>query len=325
MTCERTRRPQVSGLCEAKWRLIVSLACMRISDLESLYHNFQSTYQTQMQKAGFDNVLQRNSYFAAWKLRLISIRSLLEKHPLHAEMRSDLIQKILFEGNFWHAQQILTKLEAKKSPNVGTRGAGSRFHGPIGSEDTLKGEMKRLTASVSDSQFLLDIKKIGDEEMRTVIEQVENLVYEQLGYSIDKAVEAMTRVVLDMQRKRCRKSMQQKIESDKKKLLKDALTEFIRDINALSVGRRDSCVFLPFQHFKNNCLLSCSVVHVEGVDVTRNKLHAWYHGQGTYDIARFYHLDNLTSGFRVFGHRPPESDPSTQAEASSSHSGLNER
>jgi len=94
-------------------------ACMRISDLESLYHNFQSTYQTQMQKAGFDNVLQRNSYFATWKLRLISIRSLLEKHQLlHPEMRSDLIRKILFEGNFWHAQQILTKLEAKKSPNT---------------------------------------------------------------------------------------------------------------------------------------------------------------------------------------------------------------
>ena len=184
------------------------LACMRISDLESLYHNFQSIYQTQMQKAGFDYVLQRNSYFAAWKLRLISIQSLLEKHlPLHPEMRGDLIQKILFEGNFWHAQQILTKLEAKKSPNVGTRGTGSRFHGPIGSEDALKGEMKRLAANVSDSQFLLDIKKIEDKEMRTVIEQVENLVYEQLGYSIDKAVGVMTRVVLDMQKKQCRKSL----------------------------------------------------------------------------------------------------------------------
>lgn len=220
---------------------------MRISELESLYHNFQSTYQTHMQKAGFDNVLQRNSYFATWKLRLISIRSLLEKHrPLHPEIRSDLIQKILFEGNFWHAQQILTRLEDKKSPNVGMRGTGSRFHGPIASEDTLKREMKKLAASVSDSQFIHDMKKIGDEEMRTVIEQVENLVYEQLGYSIDKAVGAMTRVVLDMQKKRCRKSMQLKVEIEGKKLLKAALTEFIRDINALSVGRRDSCVFFIY-------------------------------------------------------------------------------
>ncbi len=160
--------PEASGkgLCEAKWWLIVFLACMRISDLESLYHNFQSTYQAHMQKAGFVNVLQRNSYFAAWKLRLISIRSLFERHrPLPPEMRSDLIQKILFEGNFWHAQQILTKLEDRKSPNVGIRGTGSRFHGPIGSEDALKREMKKLAASVSDSQFLLDIKKIGDQEI----------------------------------------------------------------------------------------------------------------------------------------------------------------
>jgi hypothetical protein len=276
-----------------------------------------------MQKAGFNNVLQRNSYFTAWKLRLISIRSLLERHRLlHPEMRSDLIQKILFEGNFWHAQQILTKLEDKKLPNVGTRGTGARFHGPIGSEDTLKREMKRLSASVSDSQFLLDIKKIGDKDMRTVIEQVESLVYEQLGHSIDKAVEAMTRVVLDMQKKRCRKSVQQKIESEEKKLLKSALIEFIRDTNALSVDRRsDSCVFSPFQGFKNN-RSSCSVVYFERVDVTRSKF--WYH-QGTYDMARFYHLNNLTSEFRVFGHRPPKSDTSAQAEPSSSPYGLNER
>jgi len=298
---------------------------MRISDLDSLYYNFQSAYQTHMRKAGFDNVLQRNTYFVTWKLRLISVRSLLEKHrSLHPEIRSDLTQKILLEGNFWHAQQILTKLEDKKSPNVGPRGTGSRFHGPIGSEDILKREMKRLAASVSDSQFLLDIKKIGDEEMRTVIEQVENLVYEELGYSIDKVVETITRTVLDMQKKRCRKSLQQKVESEEKKLLGAALTEFIRDINALSVGQRDSCVYSPFQDFKNN-RLSCSVVYVERVDVTRNKLQAWYHGQGAYDMAQFYQLGNLTFEFRVFGHRPPKSDPSTAAEASSLPYGPNER
>lgn len=226
---------------------------MRISELESLYHNFQSTYQTHMQKAGFDKVLQRNSYFVTWKLRLISIQTLLDKHrPLHPEMRSDLIQKILFEENFWHAQQILTRLEDKKPLNVGMRGTGSRFHGPIGSEDALKTEMKKLAASVSDSQFLHDMKKIGDKEMQTVIEQVENLVYDHLGYSIDKAVAGITRVVLDMQKKQCQKSTQQKVESEGKKLLKAALITFIRDINALSVGRRDSCVFSPFQDFKNN-------------------------------------------------------------------------
>ena len=236
-------------------------ACMRISDLESLYPNFQSTYQTQMQKARFDNVLQRDSYFAKWKLRLISIRSLLEKHrPLPPEMRSDLIQKILIEGNFWHAQQILTKLEDKKLPNVGMRGTGSRFHGPVGSgsEDILMREMKKFAASVSDSQFLLDIKKLEDEEMRNVIDQVENLVYENLGYSIDNVVEAMTHIVLDMQKKRCRKSLKQEIESKEKELLKAALTEFIRDINRLSVGQRDSCVI--FSLLPNQKKIAYSVV-----------------------------------------------------------------
>lgn len=268
-----------------------------------------------MQKARFDSVPQRNPHFENSKLRLISILSLLEKHrSLHPDMRSDLIQKILFEGNFWHAQQILTKLEDRKLSNVGTRGTGSRFHGPFASEDALKREMKRLAANVSDSQFLLDIKKVGDEdkEMRTAIEQVEDVAYEQLGYSIDKEVESMTRAVLDMQKKLCQKSVQQKIKSEEKRLLKGALAEFIRDINALSVGRRDSCVFSPSRHFnifKNNCF-SRSVVYIERVGMARSKLHAWYR-QGTYGLTRFYHIDNLTSEFRVFGHRPPESNQST--------------
>ncbi len=216
---------------------------MRISDLESLYHNFQSTYQTHMQKAGFDKVLQRNPYFATSKLRLISVRTLLEKHrPLQPDMRSDLIQIILFEGNFWHAQKILTALGEKNSLDVGTRGTGSPLHGSIGFEDALERDMYILAASIPDSQFLLDIKEIGDEDekLRSVIEQVDNLVYEELDYSIDKTVEAMTHVVLGMQENQCGKSMRQQIEGQEKDLLKAALKEFIRDINALSVGRKDS-------------------------------------------------------------------------------------
>jgi hypothetical protein len=214
---------------------------MRLSDLESLYQNFPSIYQTHIQKARFDNVLQRNSYFMSRKLRLISIRSILEKYrPLHPEMRNDLIRSVLFEGNFGRAQQILTKVEDKKLSNAGTRGIGSRFHGSGSSEDTLKREMKNLANSVSDSQFLLDIKNIGDKEIRTVIEQVDDLVYEQLGSSIDKMEKAMIPVVLDMQRQRCGRSMQHEVESQEKNLLRGALTELVRDVNALSVGRGDS-------------------------------------------------------------------------------------
>ncbi len=102
--------------------------------------------------------------------------------------------------------------------------------------------MNILAASTPDSQFLLDIKEIGDgdKKLRTVIEQVDNLVYEQLDYSIDKTVEAMTRVVSGMQENQCGKSMRQQIGGQEKDLLKAALKEFIRDINALSVGRKDS-------------------------------------------------------------------------------------
>jgi hypothetical protein len=214
---------------------------MRLSELEALYPTFRNTYQTHIQKAGFDNVLQRNSYFASRKLRLISIRSILDKNRLLLpEMRNDLIRSVLFEGNFGHAQQILTKVEEKKLSITGARGIGSRIHGPGGSEDTLKKDMKNLAASISNSQFLRDIKNIGDKEMQTVIEQVDDLVYEQLGSSIDKIIKTMTPVVLDMQQQRCWRSMQDEVESQERNLLKGVLTEFIRDINAHSAGWGDT-------------------------------------------------------------------------------------
>jgi hypothetical protein len=204
-------------------------------------------YRTHVQKAKLDKVLQSNSNFASRKLRLIAIRHILEKlRPIHPEMRNDLIRSVLFEGNFGRAQQILTKVEDNKLSNTDTRRIGPRFHGSVGSEDSLKKDMKNLAASVPDSQFLLDIKKIGDKEMQTVIKQVDDLVYEQLGSSIDKIVKTMTRDVLDMQQKRCEKSMQQEVESQEKNLRRSALTEFIRDVNALSVERGDSSEFPSF-------------------------------------------------------------------------------
>ena len=218
----------------------------RLSDLRSLYHEFWDMYQAQMQKARFDKVLQNNSYFVSRKFRLISIRYLLEKHrPLRPDIRDDLIQSVLFEGNFGRAQLILTKVEDKKLFNTGTRAIGSRFQvnrpgSFCSSEDTLKRDMKNLAASVSDSQFLLDIKSIEDKEMLTVIKQVDDLVYEELGSSIDKIIKTMSRVVLDMQQQRCGKSLQHEVESQEKNLLRGGLIEFIRDINVLSVGWGDS-------------------------------------------------------------------------------------
>jgi hypothetical protein len=214
---------------------------MQLPELAALYPSFRSTYQTHIQKAGFDDVLQRNSYFASRKLRLIAIRSILDKNrPLLPEMRYDLIRSVLFEGNFVHAQKILTKVEEKNLSIIGARGIGSRIHGSAGSEDTLKKDMKSLAASVSDSQFLRDIKNIEDKEMRTVIKEVDDLVYEQLDSSISKIIRTMTPVVLDMQQQRCWRSMQDELESQERNLLRGVLTEFIRDINARSVGRGDS-------------------------------------------------------------------------------------
>lgn len=217
------------------------LDSMQLHDLNSLCDGFQSIYQSHVQKAGFDNVLQRDTRFESRKLRLVSILHLLGKHQhLLPEMRADLIRSIIFEGNFRRAQQMLPKVEDKKKSNTSARGIGALFTGPSDPEDTLKRDMKNLAASVSDSQFLLNMKAVRHEEMRTVIEQVDGLAYIQLGSSINRTVMAMTHAVLEMQKQDCERSIQHEIEIEERKLLSEELAEFIRDINAQSVGRRDS-------------------------------------------------------------------------------------
>jgi hypothetical protein len=151
-------------------------------------------------------------------------------------MRADIIQAVL-AGDFNRAQQILPKTEDKKR-FVGARVIGSFFSGS--GEDSLKNDMTNLAASVPDSQFLRDIKASEDKEMRRMIEDVEALAHDQLSVSINETVKKMTPAVLKIQQEQCERSLQHQMESEERSLLSDTLREFIRDINAQSVGKHDS-------------------------------------------------------------------------------------
>ncbi|KAI0250873.1 hypothetical protein BJV78DRAFT_1393001 [Lactifluus subvellereus] len=229
-----------------------------LSDLESLYPAFRSIYESHVRKARFDDVPKRDRHFELLKLRLVSIRHLLEKTPtLSPEIRADLTRTILFEGDLYRAQQILPNLKTDK--NWGARVVGSLFSSPGG--DFSERDMKNMAANVSDSQFLLDMKTVEEEEMRSAIEEVEALAHNQLAVSIDETVKAMTRAVLAMQQEHCERSIQHQIESEERGSLSDTLSEFIRDINARSAGQHDSEVYL------------------EGIDMGKSGLYSRRHGQ----------------------------------------------
>ena len=167
---------------------------------------------------------------------MVAVRHLFDKHPnLPSETCSELIQTLL-KGDFHRAQNLLSKNDGEESADEG--GWGSLFSGVSG--DVLNRDMRILAGNISDSQFLLDMKGLSDMKTRSAIQEIEAIAHTQLGSAIDTTVKGMTRNVLAMQLDSCTRSMQHEMEGEERKSLNAALTEFIRDVNAQSSGRRDS-------------------------------------------------------------------------------------
>ena len=214
---------------------------MRLSDLESLYPGFRPIYQKYFDNARFDTTLRLDPRFESQKLRLLSVRYLLEKNQhLGTEARADLIRTVLFEGDFRRAQQIFPRTDEKKRSGPGAWAGRALFPGSGSSEGSLEREMKALAARVPDAHFLLMMKSEADEEMRPVIEEVLDLAYAQLSVSIDAAVKTMARAVSNMQQEHCERAIQHEMETEERKSRNNVLIRFIQDINAQALGRQDS-------------------------------------------------------------------------------------
>jgi hypothetical protein len=217
-----------------------SLESMSLSDLKASYPDIQEIYRRYFQSAKFDTVLRRDRSFEAQKLGLISVRHLLEKHRrLRSEKRDQLVQ-FLLNGDFDGAQCILQ--ETKRFSNVFTLVTTSiNALLPSHSDDgSLKREMKGLASRISDSQFLLEMKGIHDEVLRSTVCDIEVLSRSLLSSLIDTTVDAMARAAAAMQQEIFRRTIQHEIESEEIKQRNEAREEFIRKLNARSAPRKDS-------------------------------------------------------------------------------------
>lgn len=166
------------------------------------------------------------------------MRHLLDKHRnLPSQTRSELIQALL-KGDFYRAENLLSKTDGKKRADSGGWGVGSLFS--AGPGDFLNRDMRMLAGGISDSQFLLDMKGVTDPETRSAIQEIEALAHAQLASAIDATLNAMTRNVLAMQQEYCSRSIQHEMESEERKSQNIARVELIRDINAQPSERRDS-------------------------------------------------------------------------------------
>jgi hypothetical protein len=168
------------------------------------------------------------------------VRHLLGKgQHLRSERRADLIQSLL-DGNFNDAQQLLQD-EKKSSTVFGlvVRGVSSLLTSPS-SAQSLKSEMKVIAAHLSDSQFLLELKGIDDQQLLPMKQDIEALAHSLLSSIIDKTVGVMTHEVVAMQQEHCRRAIWDELKRDEMKLRNEVLVEFIRELNARSARPQDS-------------------------------------------------------------------------------------
>lgn len=221
--------------------LMAFAGAMRVSDLESLYPGFRAIYQKYFDNARFDTTLRLDPRFESQKLRLLSVRYLLEKNQhLGTEARADLIRTVLFEGDFRRAQQMFPNVDEKKRSGPSAWAGRALFSGSTNSEGFLEREMKALAARVPDAHFLLMMQSEANEELRPVIEEVLDLAFAQLNASIDTVVKTMVRAVSTMQQEHCERAIQHEMETEERKSRNKVLIQFIQDINAQALGRQDS-------------------------------------------------------------------------------------
>jgi hypothetical protein len=237
---------------------------MRLLDLKASCPDIQEIYRSHFQAAKFDTKLRRDTDFKARKLRLVSVRHLLGKHPrLRPERRTQLVQSLLSD-DFDNAQSILQ--ESNMFSSFITL-VTSPFRPSPSDGGSLKREMKSRAARISDSQFLLEMD-VGDEVLRPMIEEMEILSHFLLSSIIDTTVGTMARVVVTMQREVFSRNLRHEIENGERRLQSEALVEFIRNLNTLPAGRRDWYVVSDLSCRSDGLGAATSTVHINGVATT---------------------------------------------------------
>ena len=220
---------------------LISLDFVLVDDLRLVYPEFDSIYQRHI-KNKFDSI--KGHDFKSLKERLLLVRYLLSKNrDLDPEKRKELIKVLLSEGNLHEAQKMIPNSEKKGLLSKALRVVPPFFGGQSGTEsdvEVLKKEMKKIASAVSDSEFLLGLKSIEIEDLRPAIQEAETLAHTSLLSLIADTVKKMTHAVLHMQQDICKKEIQKNIQTKTARVMRGALVNFIRDLNAKSAGRKNS-------------------------------------------------------------------------------------
>lgn len=222
-------------------RLIPFPDPLRLSDIRTLYPNFESLFQKHVKNARFDAASRRNPEFKALKIGVISLWHLQEKHGhLRPVTRSALVQALLVEHNVHLAFRLIE--DAEKNFNQGSSTVTPIVSSWPGSmeEEYFKTKMKTAAANLPDSQFLPRLENTDDKDLRSTVQNAKALAYKELSRSIDTAVNNMTHAILTIQRDHGTRIVQVELDKEERNVIRDALVEFVREINKKSAGQRNS-------------------------------------------------------------------------------------
>ena len=213
-----------------------------VDELRQLYPGFNGIYESHIDDARFDGI--KGHEFKSLKERLITMHHVLEKYPgLSPGKRTELIQDVLSEGNLRRARQHFPKPN-KNNQSGKASSLWSAFTGLFSgskemNEESLRADVKKIS-SISDSDFLHQLKGVDDNELEAPIKAAVDLACIQLSSSIDTTVKNMTLAVLRMQQNECKMLMQRQNETKERMVLDGQLVNFIQVINKLFEGRRAS-------------------------------------------------------------------------------------
>ena len=105
--------------------------------------------------------------------------------------------------------------------------------------EQFKGKMMALSARLSDSQFLLELKDVDDKDLVLAIQEIEALTHSIVSSLIDKTVGNMTEEMVATQQEHCRRAINAQLKSEATKRRNESLVEFIRALNAQSARWRN--------------------------------------------------------------------------------------
>jgi hypothetical protein len=222
-------------------RLILSLELARVDALRQLYRGFTAIYERHVMNAKFDVV--KGEKFKSLKENVAFARHLLNEHrDIGPEKRTELVRALFTEGVFRH-----TRPKSRKN-RQGRNGKTSLFKKLNGilprlratNEESLRSEMKNIADSISDADFLLELKGVENEDLGFKAQEVVGIAHTQLTSLIDATVNQMACDVLGMQEEECKRKIQHEIKAKQREVLSVARMKFIRDINSKSTGQRTS-------------------------------------------------------------------------------------